>query len=233
MFYLMTQIASLLTLSLLLGFAFGWLAHRLSKVWSQQHTHLAELEDVRRHYRDLVLQNVALRQQLQQVQATLRKVRVTPSETDYGEFLQIRKALEQSRQEYQTLLEQYHRQQQLEQLQQTLQRSRSRPECQAVHALASSAAVTAPTMPSGRLPAATAIQHDDLTCLQGVTVALAKRLAALGICSYRQLAESNSADIQSLHTLLGTDLEVHPEQWVQEARQRLQSAQSTFSASCA
>lgn len=229
MLYLMTQIATLLTLSLLLGLALGWLAHRLSRVWFQQPTCAVELEDLRRHYNDLALQHVALRNQLKQAQATLRKVRIIPSEADYGEFLQIRKALEHSREQYQVLLEQYHaQQQQLEQLQQVLQRSQQ--ELHTLQAQASKRVTAIPTAPAAALPAAMT-QHDDLTCLQGVTAALAKQLAALGICSYRQLAESSLADIQSLHALLGTDLGVQPEQWIQEARQHLQSAcNSTFTA---
>lgn len=222
MLYLITQIATLLTLSLLLGFALGWLAHRVRKVWVQQHTSRAELEALRRHYSDLALQNVVLRKQLQQAQATLRKVRVIPSEADYGEFLQVRKALEHSRQQYQALLEQYHaQQQQLEQLQQVLQRSQQ--ELNTLQAQASKCIAATPVAPAAALPAAMS-QHDDLTCLQGVTAALAKQLAALGICSYRQLAESSLADIQFLHALLGTDLGAQPEQWIQEARQRLQAA---------
>lgn len=223
MLYLMTQIATLLTLSLLLGLALGWLAHCLSKVWShQQTTHLAELEDLRRHYSDLASQNGTLRQQLKQAQATLRKVRITPSEADYGEFLQVRKALEHSRAQYQALLEQYHaQQQQLEQLQQVLQHSQQ--EFHTLQAQVSSRITATPVAPSGVLHTAAITQRDDLTCLHGVSAAVAKKLEALGICSYRQLAEFNLADIQQLHTLLGTDLGEQPEQWIQEARQRLQA----------
>lgn len=213
--YLTLQIGMLLGLAALLGAALGWFAAvRGHWVWpARRRADGTELELARRQHYDLALQNAALREQLKAMQETLAKARVEPSAEEYGQFLAHRKELEQTRRQYEVLLEQCHQQQGLiGQLQQALQAAQTR--------LESLQAVSAPApakvaMPMAAVDAQAAPAMDDLTRLPGVTASLARKLQALGIMRYRQVAAMQVDEVRRMEQLLQCNLPVALEQWIE------------------
>ena len=61
-------------------------------------------------------------------------------------------------------------------------------------------------------------KHDDLTRIQGINQRLASKLQALGIVTYRQVAEFTSDDVSHIQQIMGTELAAPPEGWAQSAR---------------
>ena len=154
----------------------------------------------------------------------MHKVTTPPSEADYGQFLQLRKALEKTRLQYQGLLDQCHQQQNtVQHLQAELHTSQ-----QVLAALQ-----TAPQAPlaglcessSRELLDLRSAKRDDLTRIQGINQRLASKLQALGIVTYRQVAEFTSDDVSHIQQIIGTELAAPPEGWAQSARALFQQAQ--------
>ena len=65
-------------------------------------------------------------------------------------------------------------------------------------------------------PKATATPADDLTRIKGIGPVLAKKLQAMGINSFRQIADFTPADIQRITETLNVRGRV--DQWVEQAR---------------
>ncbi|WGZ94581.1 MAG: hypothetical protein QJT81_00920 [Candidatus Thiothrix putei] len=61
-------------------------------------------------------------------------------------------------------------------------------------------------------------KHDDLTRIQGISQQLASQLKALGIVTYRQVAEFTSDDMLRIQRIIGSDLYQPPDGWAQSAR---------------
>ena len=61
-------------------------------------------------------------------------------------------------------------------------------------------------------------RYDDLTRIQGISQQLASHLKALGIVTYRQVAEFTTDDMQHIQRIIGTERYQPPEGWVQNAR---------------
>ncbi len=100
--YLATQILVFLTIAMLVGAIVGWLVTRF--VYRQHDAQCrTELAGLRRNYADVALQNTTLHRELRQLQKVLHKISTPPSDTDYGKFLQLRKALEKTRRQYEGL----------------------------------------------------------------------------------------------------------------------------------
>ncbi|OQX13107.1 MAG: hypothetical protein BWK73_13165 [Thiothrix lacustris] len=178
---------------------------------------LTELAGLRRNYQDARADNAYLRGKTRQLEKVLRKIGTSPADRDYGQFLELRKALEKTRREYQHLLEQYHEQEK------TLADWRiewQRKEQVLTVTPVAPSAIEKPPHPEATaaawLPVAAA--HDDLTRIQGISQPLASHLKALGIVTYRQVAEFTSDDMQHIQRIIGTERHQLPEGWVQNAR---------------
>lgn len=221
--YLAIQVSSLLVLAAALGSLVGWWGARL--VYRQATAQCRiELSSLRRNYEDRALDNVNLRNKLQQLEKVLHKVTTPPSEADYGQFLQLRKALEKTRLQYQGLLDQCHQQQntvqhlqaELHTSQQVLAALQTAPQAPLVGLCESS---------SRELLDLRSAKRDDLTRIQGINQRLASKLQALGIVTYRQVAEFTSDDVSHIQQIIGTELAAPPEGWAQSARALFQQAQ--------
>lgn len=217
--YLATQMLVFLTIAMVIGAIVGWLVTRF--VYRQHDAQCrTELAGLRRNYADVALQNATLHGQLRQLQKVLHKISTPPSDTDYGKFLQLRKALEKTRRQYQSLLDQFHQQEaSLAQLSTELQASK-----QALAGL--QVEVTNRQVPIAVLPPAPASSglenRDDLTLIQGINQRLASTLQALGIVTYRQVAEFTSDDVHHIQRIIGTDITPPVEGWAQHARSLFQ-----------
>jgi predicted flap endonuclease-1-like 5' DNA nuclease len=217
--YLAVQVSSLLVVALALGSLAGWWVARW--IYHQATAQCrVELSGLRRNYEDGALQNVHLRNRLQQLEKVLHKVSTPPSDTDYGQFLQLRKALEKTRLQYQTLLTQCHQQQKtVQHLQAELQNNQ-----QALAALQAGQAMLGGMEREKAVAAARepldlrAGKRDDLTRIQGINQRLACKLQAMGIVTYRQIAEFTSDDVTHIQQLIGADLATPTEGWAHNAR---------------
>lgn len=215
MFYLVLQMVLLLSLALLIGvLAGGWVAKWYYVRESAQC--LTELAGLRRNYQDAIVDNAYLRNKTRQLEKIVRKIGIRPAESEYGQFLELRKTLEKTRREYQDLLEQYHQQEKtLADWSIELQRNQ-----QAFVALQ-----VAPLMEKAEtsqavtdMQEAMAVKYDDLTRIQGLSQQLASYLTALGIVTYRQVAEFTADDMQHIQRIIGTERYQPPDDWVQNAR---------------
>ena len=213
--YLAIQMSVLLGGAVVLGgLVGGWVARF---IYQQAATACRiELAGLRRNYEDATRENVDLRRRLQQQASVLHKISTLPSDTEYGQFLQVRKTLEKTRLQYQGLLDQFNQQQQaVGRLRSELQLSQQ--ELAIVQAnLNQPLRASELPLPVG-LEAVSANKRDDLTLIQGVSQHLAGQLRALGIVTYRQIAEFTADDMHSLQRLLGSDFSSPPEGWVQHA----------------
>ena len=214
--YLAIQVSSLLVLAAALGSLVGWWGARL--VYRQATAQCRiELSALRRNYEDRSLDNVNLRNKLQQLEKVLHKVSTHPSEADYGQFLQLRKALEKTRLQYQSLLDKSHQQQKtVLHLQTELHNSQQTLAMLQAAAAPQSAVLCEPSLraPLDVRPA----KRDDLTRIQGINQRLASKLQALGIVTYRQVAEFTSDDVNHIQQIIGADLTAPPEGWAHSAR---------------
>lgn len=220
--YFVMQIAVFLAVAALVGIAFGWWgAHLLyaSATASCQD----ELAGLRRNYEDATRENHALRAQLRQVEQALRKLGASASETDYGEYLQTRKALENTRRQYEALLERLHEQEKtVEKLRYQLQ-ARKQELDELKKNLGSGLPeghYGEPTLPISlaEIIPSELENSDDLTRIEGINQGLAGKLKALGIMTYRQVAEMGRDDIRSMQRVIGGDNHLPIEEWVESAR---------------
>jgi predicted flap endonuclease-1-like 5' DNA nuclease len=215
--YLVMQIAFFLLVAAMTGVSLGWWGAR--KIHATIATNCQnELAGLRRNYEDATRDNLALRTQLRQMDNALRKVSNLSTETDYGEFLENRKALENTRRQYEALLEKLHQQEQTiqqvrGQLQQrqteltTLKQTRPIP-------------LTLDILPIATAP--TPETKDDLTRIEGINPSLASKLQALGIMTYRQIAEFTRDDFTRTQRILGLESPAPCEAWVEHAHQLFQ-----------
>ncbi len=217
--YFVMQIAVFLAVASLLGIAVGWWGARL--LYSGLAVNCRdELTGLRRNYEDATRENHALRHQLQQVEHALHKLGASASEADYGEYLQTRKALENTRRQYEALLEKLHDQEK------TLEKFRSQLKARKqeldelkkqladggnIHASASSLPLTEMLPPELG-------NSDDLTRIRGISQGLAANLRALGIMTYRQVAEMGFDDISSIQRIIGGEGRLPVDEWVESAR---------------
>lgn len=215
--YLMLQTGLFLLLATLVGVGLGWLGTRFiytNTLTSCQH----ELTGLRRNYEDASRENATLRTRLKQLETALQRFGTQP-ETDYGEFLQTRKALENIRCQYEVLLEKFHQQASRVQQVQVELRNRQTELETLKRALAEKAAHQDALETISLTPAVVALAlSDDLTCIQGITQVIAAKLRALGIMTCRQIAELTRDDICSVQRILGTDEHLPIDEWVQNAR---------------
>lgn len=216
MFYLALQMVLLLSIALLIGVLVGgWVAKwHYAREAAQC---LTELAGLRRNYQDATADNAYLRNKTRQLEKMLRKIGTPPAESEYGQFLELRKTLEKTRREYQSLLEQCHQQEKtLADWRVELQRNQ-----QALATLQAAPVATAEESPHesiADMPRPAAGTYDDLTRIQGISQQLASHLKALGIVTYRQVAEFTTDDMQHIQRIIGTELYQPPEGWVQNAR---------------
>lgn len=215
--YLALQVSSLLVLAAALGSLVGWWGARL--VYRQATAQCRiELSGLRRNYEDRALDNVNLRNKLQQLEKVLHNVTTSPSDADYGQFLQLRKALEKTRLQYQSLLDKCHQQQKtVQHLQAELHANQQVLVALQAAAPPVPAVVLRESSPRAPLDLRSA-KHDDLTRIQGINQRLASKLQALGIVTYRQVAEFTSDDVSHIQQIMGTELAAPPEGWAQSAR---------------
>jgi predicted flap endonuclease-1-like 5' DNA nuclease len=180
-----------------------------------------ELLGLRRNYEDSTKENSQLRYKLQQLDGMLRKISTLPSDAEYGQFLQVRKKLEKTRLQYQSLLNKCHHQQKmLARLTNELQDSKQElMSLQVAFSQQHSSLVTKPPVVSVPLQEKNTLadKRDDLTLIQGINQHIASKLQALGIVTYRQIAECTEDDIHSIQRTLGLELMPPPEGWVQHA----------------
>ncbi|WGZ94579.1 MAG: hypothetical protein QJT81_00910 [Candidatus Thiothrix putei] len=100
MLYLAFQIVLLLSIALLVGV---WLGGWVAK-WRYDREVagcLTELAGLRRNYQDVTVDNANLRSKTRQLEKILRKISTPPVDSEYGQFLELRKTLEKTRSEYQ------------------------------------------------------------------------------------------------------------------------------------
>lgn len=211
--YLVMQIALFLLIATLAGIALGWWWARAIHTAMTAHCR-HELAGLRRNYEDVIRDNAALRTQVRQMDSALRKVSALSTEADYGNFLENRKALEKVRCEYEVLLEKLHQQEQtLQQVRRQLQQKTTE------------LANLKQTLPTPKtvepLPNATALAPepaDDLTRIQGINASLASKLQALGIMTYRQIAELTRDEFTQAQRILGLEAPLPFDEWVQNAK---------------
>lgn len=215
MFYLALQMVLLLSIALLIGVLVGgWVAKWHYARESAQC--LTELAGLRRNYQDATADNAYLRNKTRQLEKVLRKIGIPPAESEYGQFLELRKTLEKTRQEYQNLLERYHQQEttlanwrvELQRNQQALAPVQAAPLMEKAE----------PSQPATDMQEPMAARYDDLTRIQGISQQLASHLKALGIVTYRQVAEFTADDMQHIQRIIGTELYQPPDGWVKNAR---------------
>lgn len=70
---------------------------------------------------------------------------------------------------------------------------------------------------------------DDLKRIQGIGVLLEKRLNALGVVSYEQIANWSASDVEEVSNIFDIKGRVEREQWVEQARILANGAQTKFS----
>ena len=159
----------------------------------------------------------------------MRKIGTPPSDTEYGQFLQVRKTLEKTRLQYQGLLDKCHQQQQtLSHLTAELQGSKQELATlqaalsQQQGAIAAELPIVPVSIHETTVPrhedTFSVAKRDDLTRIQGINQRVASKLQALGIVTYRQVAEFTSDDVHAIQRVIGADLSSIPEGWVQNAR---------------
>lgn len=236
MAYLAVQISVFMVIAFMVGAAAAWLVARFIHQQQVLECEL-ELSGLRRHYDDVALDNTQLRNRLRQQEQVLRKVRLPPSDTDYGKFLQLRKALEQNRRQYEGLLGQSHQQERdIARLKEELQYSKQALLVLQEQMPLQPGKVVAEPLPAPvqpLLPAqdpVTVNGRDDLTRIEGITLRLARKLEALGILTYRQVAEFTADDVQHLQRIMGTDIQPPPESWIQNARALFQQQRQPLQA---
>lgn len=215
--YLVLQIAMFLILAVAIGVAVGWWTCKF--IYTNQLTDCQhELKGLHRNYDDLAKENATLRLQLRQLEQALRKLNTSPSEADYGRFLETRKALEATRRQYEALLEKLHQQEKtLSVLRKELKQQKREL---AIHKQTASSQHPAPAKtalaPLMNIPKHE--QHDDLTRIEGINQKLAGKLQAMGIMTYRQLAEFTRDDEHNMQRLVGNDISRPLEELAQTAR---------------
>ncbi len=215
MLYLALQIVLLLSVALLIGVLMGgWVVKWYYVRESAQC--LTELAGLRRNYQDASADNAYLRNKTRQLEKVLRKIGAPPADSEYGQFLELRKTLEHTRREYQELLEQYHQQEKtLADWQVKLQRNQEALATLQAEPLMEK---TEPLLTAADLQEPTVLRYDDLTRIQGVSQQLASHLKALGIVTYRQVAEFTVDDVQHIQRIIGSERYQPPDSWVQDAR---------------
>ncbi|QQZ28921.1 hypothetical protein HMY34_09230 [Thiothrix subterranea] len=214
MFYLALHMVLLLSVALLIGvWVGGWVAKWHYARESAQC--LTELAGLRRNYQDATADNAYLRSKTRQLEKVLRKIGTPPAESEYGEFLELRKTLEKTRREYQVLLEQYHQQEKI-----LADERREWQRHQQALVTIQTSPLTAESLCASitDMPPPLAGRYDDLTRIQGISQQLASHLKALGIVTYRQVAEFTTDDMQHIQRIIGTERYQPPEGWVQNAR---------------
>lgn len=214
--YLAIQIAVYLTIAVIAGAMVGWWVARF--IYLQQEAECrAELAGLRRNYDDAALENASLRHKLRQLEKVVRKASIPPSDCDYGRFLQLRKALEKTRSQYQELLGHFHQQEKsLAHLKTELQDSKRQ-----LTSLKDEIGQQAAGGAAGEKdawPTPLGNEADDLTRIQGINQGLAGKLQALGIFSYRQLAEFTLDELQGIQRLIGADIPQVSENWAKTAQ---------------
>lgn len=216
--YLVMQIALFLALAALAGSVLGALGTRWVYAVLTNNCR-NELSGLRRNYEDMTRENLALRTQVQQMGNALRKISTTASEADYGEYLESRKALENTRRQYEMLLDKVASQDKVvQELRQQLQLRKAE-----LDALRREAAVPSSEAQHQLAPLPAVLeQNDDLTLIHGINQTVARKLRALGIMSYRQVAEFCRDDISRMQRLIGSDIPLPLEEWAQSARQLFQ-----------
>lgn len=226
--YLVLQISAFLILAVIIGLAVGWWSCRfIYSGYSADCQH--ELSGLRRNYEDIVRENATLRLQLRQVEQALQKLNSASSDTAYGEFLETRKKLEATRRQYETLLERLHQQEKTlgilrTQLQSQRQELETQKQARANEDKTQNSNARAPILPVARKPVNE--QNDDLTLIQGINQKLAGKLQALGIITYRQIAEFTRDDIRSIQKVIGNDINLPFDEWAQTARSLFQEKYS-------
>jgi large subunit ribosomal protein L21 len=220
--YLAIQVIIFLLAAVMVGVALGWWG---SSFTYQQRAEEArhELVGLRRNYEDAVREKALLRIRLKKVEGALRKFATAPSVTDYAEYVQTRKALENTRRQHESLLEKLHKQQRvLEQLRKQLEaRNEVLPRDTA---LSVTSQETSALGQSGFRFDPQDVQ-DDLTHISGVDSGLARKLQALGIVSYRQLAEFTAEDVLRLQPMIDMAMPASMDGWRQEAFSLFQQKQ--------
>ncbi|MEB4593476.1 hypothetical protein VSS37_21035 [Candidatus Thiothrix sp. Deng01] len=217
--YLAIQVATFMAVSVIVGIMAGWW---MARFLYQQHAVKGriELAGLRRNYDDSLQENISLRHKLRCLEKVVRKASVPPSETDYGKFLQLRKALEKNRRQYESLLEQFHQQEKmLAGLKRDLQDSRRQLDVLRVESHKQTSVLSAASQADDVVQLH---ERDDLTCIQGVNPGLASKLQALGILSYRQLAEFTVDDVRNVQRIIDVDVPQAPDAWIQSARSLFQ-----------
>jgi predicted flap endonuclease-1-like 5' DNA nuclease len=220
--YLAIQVIIFLLAAVMVGGALGWWGS--SFTYQQREEAVRhELAGLRRNYGDAVREKGLLRIRLKKVESALRTFATAPSVTDYGEYVQTRKALENARRQHESLLEKLHKQQRvLEQLRKQLE---ARNEVSPRYAELSVTPQETATSGQGGFRFNPLDEWDDLTHISGVDSGLARKLRALGIVSYQQLAEFTAEDVLRIQPMLDMAIPVSIEGWRQEAFSLFQQKQ--------
>ncbi len=224
--YLVLQISAFLILAVTAGLALGWWSCKF--VYSGHSADCQhELSGLRRNYEDIVKENATLRLQLRHVEKALQKLSSASSDTAYGEFIETRKKLEATRCQYENLLERLHQQEktlgilrtQLQTQQQEIKLQKQADTNQNITSDVKSTALSVAYKPENE-------QNDDLTLIQGINQKLAGKLQALGIITYRQIAEFTKDDICSIQRIIGADINLPFDEWAHTARSLFQEKYS-------
>lgn len=216
--YLAAQIALFVLPGVVAGVTLGWWLTRFAQRACDDDSN-AELQGLRRNYADAIAANAELRERLRQLEHTLGKLRMAPSEAGYGEFLQTRKLLEKVRGEYGRLMMLAKRQErQLDRLRREL--CGARTELAALQQAQASPQSADESKDEAVLPSSSplAVEGGDLERIRGITPSLAGKLKALGILSCQQLAEFSRDDLRRIQCILGEDVKPSLEDCVGKAR---------------
>lgn len=217
--YLVLQIATFLILATTIGVAVGWWTCKfiyVNQLTECQH----ELTGLHRNYDDIAKENATLRLQLRQLEQALRKLNTPPSEADYGRFIETRKALETTRRQYEALLEKLHLQEKaLGTLRKELAQQKQELAAKKQTAINQNSTPTSTKTTLAPLPNIPESEHqDDLTRIEGINQKLAGKLQAMGIMTYRQLAEFTKDDEHNIQRLVGNDISRPLEELARTAR---------------
>ncbi len=79
------------------------------------------------------------------------------------------------------------------------------------------------------MPASSQGPHDDLKRIRGIGVLIEKRLNAMGVSRYEQIANWTSGDIDRVSQMLEFKGRIERESWVEQARILSSGGQTEFS----
>lgn len=213
------QMTVLITSALVAGVITGWWAYYFMRREELVKCRY-ELAGLRRNYSETLEENRNLKAQIKIVESKLPKPRpVNEGSLDHGQYIELRKELEKSRQQLTRLSGQLAgRDKRIEHLTQlSKQQERKLHEYQPSQDDDSEALARTVSMNLMR----TTPKHDDLKQLRGLSNDVEYKFQALGIQNFHQLAALSNGDLERYQRLLNLPLKAL-QQWRSTALEHLQ-----------